>query len=145
MGTYNRRGCVSTATRPSHGKPISMSLRLPHHKCGRTRKLTILPYSARVDRPLVYDTEALRSTPRRGQLPEPLSIGYAFDDGPNYTHITISRARSRKRQYSTSEVVFSQCVIADGHQVCNRECFRFLGTCSPEVDFSGRHLVTSLQ
>ncbi|KAI0264057.1 hypothetical protein BGY98DRAFT_940073, partial [Russula aff. rugulosa BPL654] len=88
-------------------KPFSMSLCLSHHKCGRTRKLTISPYSARVDRPLVYDTEAPRTTPRRGQLPEPPSMGYAFDDGPNHTHITISRPRSRKRQRSTSEVVFS--------------------------------------
>ncbi|KAI0262377.1 hypothetical protein BGY98DRAFT_940469, partial [Russula aff. rugulosa BPL654] len=65
------------------------------------------PACSRVDRPLVYDTEAPRTTPRRGQLPEPSSMGYAFDDGPNYTHITISRPRSRKRQRSTSEVVFS--------------------------------------
>ena len=43
-------------------------------------------------------------------ISEPQSMGYAFGDGidgPNYKHITFSRARSRKEQQSTSGVVFS--------------------------------------
>jgi hypothetical protein len=78
-------------------------------------------------------------------IPEPKSMGYGFDDGPNCTHDTFYNYLSSQSQKATMFYIGSsvldwpleaQRAIADGHEICARES-PFLGTCSMEVDFSG--------
>lgn len=73
-------------------------------------------------------------------------MGFAFDDGPNCTHNIFYNYLSSQQQKATMFYIGSnvldwpleaQRAIADGHEICARECLPFLGTCSMEVDFSG--------
>ena len=63
-------------------------------------------------------------------------MGYAFDDGPNCTHNIFYNYLSSQKQKATMFYIGSsvlnwpleaQRAIADGHEICARECFSLLG------------------
>jgi peptidoglycan/xylan/chitin deacetylase (PgdA/CDA1 family) len=76
-------------------------------------------------------------------------MGYAFDDGPNCTHNIFYNYLSSQQQKATLFYIGSSVLdwpleaqrgLADGHEICARECFSLFGNlfgCSMEVDFSG--------
>jgi hypothetical protein len=79
-------------------------------------------------------------------IPEPKSMGYAFDDGPNCTHNAFYNYLSSQNQKATMFYIGSsvldwpleaQCALADGHEICARECLSSFGNLfSVKVDFS---------
>ena len=65
-------------------------------------------------------------------MPEPKTMGYGFDDGPNCTHNEFYNYLSSQNQKATMFYIGSnvmafplqaQRAIADGHEVCVRECW----------------------
>ena len=63
-------------------------------------------------------------------------MGYAFDDGPNCTHNAFYNYLSSENQKATMFYIGSnvldwpleaQRAIADGHEICARECFSLFG------------------
>jgi Polysaccharide deacetylase len=64
-------------------------------------------------------------------IPEPKSMGYAFDDGPNCTHNAFYNYLSSQNQKATMFYIGSnvldwpleaQRALADGHEICARQC-----------------------
>ena len=64
-------------------------------------------------------------------MPEPNTMGYAFDDGPNCTHNSFYNFLASQNQKATMMYIGSnvmdwpleaQRAIADGHEICAREC-----------------------
>jgi hypothetical protein len=71
-------------------------------------------------------------------------MGYAFDDRPNCTHNIFYNYLASQDQKVTMFYVGrnvlhwpleAQRVLADGHEICARECFPFSDTCSIELTF----------
>ena len=69
-------------------------------------------------------------------IPEPKSMGLGFDDGPNCMHNLFYNFLSSQSQKATMFYIRSsvldwpleaQRAIADGHEICARECFSLLG------------------
>jgi peptidoglycan/xylan/chitin deacetylase (PgdA/CDA1 family) len=69
-------------------------------------------------------------------IPEPKSVGYAFDDGPSCTHNIFYKYLSSQSQKATMFYIGSsvldwpleaQRAIVDGHEICARECFSLFG------------------
>ena len=63
-------------------------------------------------------------------VPEPKTMGYGFDDGPNCTHNIFYDYLSSQNQKATMFFIGSnvmnwpleaQRALADGHQICGRE------------------------
>jgi Polysaccharide deacetylase len=63
-------------------------------------------------------------------------MGYAFDDGPNCTHNAFYDYLSSEKQKATMFYIGSNVLdwpleaqrgIADGHEICARECSSFFG------------------
>ena len=66
-------------------------------------------------------------------VPEPKTIGYGFDDGPNCTHNIFYDYLASQNQKATMFFIGSnvmnwpleaQRALADGHQICGREWLR---------------------
>src|SRR6266702_8705582 len=64
-------------------------------------------------------------------VPEPKTMGYGFDDGPNCTHNAFYNFLASQNQKATMYYVGShvlewpleaQRAIADGHEICARKC-----------------------
>jgi hypothetical protein len=92
-------------------------------------------------------------------VPEPLTMGYGFDDGPNCTHNAFYSYLASQNQKATMYYIGSnvldwpleaQRALADGHEICARTCWSLgiiharigINYCCYVID---RHLVTSLQ
>jgi peptidoglycan/xylan/chitin deacetylase (PgdA/CDA1 family) len=68
-------------------------------------------------------------------VPEPKTVGYGFDDGPNCTHNAFYDYLSSQNQKATMFFIGSNVLIwprearralTDGHEICVREfAFRF--------------------
>jgi hypothetical protein len=90
-------------------------------------------------------------TPKLSGLPPDVasilqSMGYAFDDGPNYTHSILYNYLSSKKQKATIIYIGSSVVdwllevsalLRTVMKFALVSVFPFLRTCSREVDFSG--------
>jgi hypothetical protein len=70
-------------------------------------------------------------SPDVSSVPEPKTMGYAFDDGPNCTHNAFYNYLASQNQKATMFYIGSnvmdwplqaQRAIADGHEICAREC-----------------------
>ena len=73
--------------------------------------------------------------PDVASVPEPNTMGYGFDDGPNCTHNVFYDYLASQNQKATMFYIGSnvldwpleaQRALADGHEICARECFLFL-------------------
>ena len=69
-------------------------------------------------------------------IPEPLTMGYAFDEGPNCTHNIfydfLSSQNQKAKMFYIGCNVFdwpleAQRAIVNGHEICTRECFSLFG------------------
>ena len=74
-------------------------------------------------------------SPDVSSVPEPKTMGYGFDDGPNCTHNEFYDYLSSQNQKATMFYIGSnvmdwplqaQRAIADGHEICARECWRVI-------------------
>ena len=88
-------------------------------------------------------TETLCTTPKLAGLPpdvtsvpEPRTLGYGFDDGPNCTHNVFYDYLASQKQKATMYFIGSnvmnwpleaQRALADGHQICIRAWFTSFG------------------
>jgi Polysaccharide deacetylase len=86
------------------------------------------------------------TTPKLAGLPtdvasilEPNTMGYGFDDGPNCTHNIFYDYLQSQNQKATMFYIGSnvldwpleaQRALADGHEICARQCFLFLALVS---------------
>ena len=71
-------------------------------------------------------------SPDISAVPEPKTMGYGFDDGPNCTHNAFYNYLSSQNQKATMFYIGSNVMdwplqakraIADGHEICVRECW----------------------
>ena len=69
-------------------------------------------------------------------VPEPRTLGYGFDDGPNCTHNVFYDYLASQKQKATMYFIGSnvmnwpleaQRALADGHQICIRAWFTSFG------------------
>lgn len=98
-------------------------------------------------------------SPDVSSVPEPKTMGYGFDDGPNCTHNAFYDYLASQNQKATLYYIGSNVMdwpleaqrgIADGHEICARECWLVSSMFFPMSDlfsslWRGRYLVTSLQ
>jgi len=77
--------------------------------------------------PSVYDTKLSGLSSDVASIPEPKSMGYAFDDGPNCKHnifyncLSIQKRKATMFDIGSSIVDWpleAQCAITDGHEIC---------------------------
>ncbi|KAF8491222.1 hypothetical protein F5888DRAFT_1620205, partial [Russula emetica] len=87
-------------------------------------------------------------------IPEPKSMGYAFDDGPNCKHnifyncLSIQKRKATMFDIGSSIVDWpleAQCAITDGHEICARECFSLFGNFAFQSEDAFAELWYSIQ
>lgn len=74
-------------------------------------------------------------------MPEPLTVGYGFDDGPNCSHNAFYDFLEEQQQKATMYYIGSNVMdwpleaqrgLADGHELCVRTCYScLLWLCEP--------------
>ncbi|KAF7344425.1 Carbohydrate esterase family 4 protein [Mycena sanguinolenta] len=126
-------------TDPGYAKFIAMNASIPNIAPKGTLGVpdnTINTYPS--SDPDCWWTESQCTTPKTAgvnpdiaSVPEPRTLGYGFDDGPNCSHNAFYDYLESKNQKATLYYIGSsvmiwplqaQRAVADGHEICVREC-----------------------